>query len=60
VLLTVNIIESVIALGINLLHFNVSVCVCVCVCVCLSVQKVYCGKMADWIQVPFGVVSGFG
>jgi len=23
--------------------------------VCL--QKVYCGKMADWIRVPFGMVS---
>ena len=24
----------------------------------LSVHKVYYGKMADWIQMPFGVVSG--
>jgi len=24
----------------------------------LLVRKVYCGKMADWIQMPFGVVSG--
>ena len=24
----------------------------------LSDRKVYCGKMADWIQMPFGVVSG--
>ena len=23
-----------------------------------SVSKVYCGKMADWIQMPCGVVSG--
>jgi len=30
------------------------------VCVCLSVRKVYCGKMADWIRIPFGVVSGVG
>jgi len=30
----------------------------VCVCVCVSVRKVYCGKTADWIQMPFGVVSG--
>ena len=21
---------------------------------------VYCGKMADWIRMPFGVVSGIG
>jgi len=28
--------------------------------VCLSIQKVYCGKMADWIQMPFGVVNGVG
>jgi len=26
--------------------------------VCLSVWKVYCGKMADWIWIPFQVVSG--
>ena len=26
--------------------------------VCLSVRKVYCGKTADWIRMPFGVVSG--
>ena len=24
----------------------------------MSVQKVYCGKTADWIQMPFGMVSG--
>ena len=28
--------------------------------VCLSVRKVYCGKTADWIRMPFGVVSGAG
>jgi len=28
--------------------------------VCLSVRKVYCGKTADWIRMPFGVVSEFG
>ena len=27
---------------------------------CLSVRKVYCGKTADWIQMPFRVVSGVG
>jgi len=26
----------------------------------LSVRKVYCGKTADWIRMPFGVVSGVG
>jgi len=34
--------------------------VCVCMCVGLSVQKVYCDKTADWIRVPFGMVSGIG
>jgi len=28
--------------------------------VCLSVRKVYCSKTADWIRMPFGVVSGVG
>jgi len=27
---------------------------------CLSVLKVYCGKTAEWIQMPFGMVSGVG
>ena len=27
---------------------------------CLSVHKVYCGKMADRIRMPFRVVSGVG
>jgi len=31
-----------------------------CRFVCLSVQKVYCGKMADWIRMLFGMVSGVG
>jgi len=26
----------------------------------LSVRKVYCGKTADWIWMPFGMVSGIG
>jgi len=26
----------------------------------LSVRKVYCGETADWIWMPFGVVSGVG
>jgi len=29
-------------------------------CVCLCVQKVYCGKTAGCIPMPFGVVSGVG
>jgi len=32
----------------------------VCVSVCVSVRKVYCGKTAEWIRMPFGVVSGVG
>ena len=32
----------------------------VCVCVGLSVRKVYCGKTAEWIRMPFGMVSGVG
>ena len=32
----------------------------ICRSVCLSVPKVYCGKTADWIRMPFGVVSGVG
>jgi len=26
----------------------------------LSFRKVYCGKTADWIRMPFGLVSGVG
>jgi len=26
----------------------------------MSLWKVYCGKTADWIQMPFGVLSGVG
>ena len=32
----------------------------VCRLVCLSVRKMYWGKMADWIQMPFEVVSWVG
>ena len=28
--------------------------------VCLSVRKVYCGKIAERIGMPFGIVSGVG
>jgi len=34
---------------------SVGLCVCVRLCVC---RKVYCGKMAEWIRMPFGMVSG--
>ena len=27
---------------------------------CLFVRKVYCGKTAEQIRIPFGVVSGVG
>ena len=40
-----------------LLHvYRLSVCKSVCPCV----RKVYCGKTADWMRMPFGVVSGVG
>jgi len=31
-----------------------------CQSVGLSVHKLYCGKMAEWIRMPFGMVSGVG
>ena len=34
--------------------------VCLCVSVCVSVRKVYCGKTAERIRIPFAVVSGGG
>ena len=39
---------------------HLSVCVSVGRFVCLSVclSGVYCGKMAEWIRMPFGMVSG--
>ena len=44
-------------MGIHLLLIpSVGLCVCVSVCV----RKVYCGKTVEWIQMPFGVVSGVG
>ena len=27
---------------------------------CVSARKVYCGKTANWIQMPFGMVNGVG
>jgi len=26
----------------------------------LCVRKVYCGKTAEWIRMPFGAVTGVG
>jgi len=37
-----------------------SVSLCVCRSVGRSVRKVYCGKTAEWIRMPFGMVSGVG
>jgi len=50
-LVTISIIERKSSLGVNLSLIP---------CVCLPVRKVYCGKTADWIRMPFGVVSGVG
>jgi len=40
---------------------HLSVCVYVCLAVSrsisLSLREVYCGKMAEWIRMPFGMVS---
>jgi len=36
------------------------ICQSVCRSVDRSIRKVYCGKMADWIRMPFGMVSGVG
>ena len=36
----------------------VGLSVSVCLSVGLSVRKVYCGETADWIRMPFGMVSG--
>jgi len=56
-----NVRESVSALGAQLSPSQFpSVCLSVCLSVGRSVQKVYCGKMADWIRMLFGVMSGVG
>jgi len=47
--------QSVSSIGIEL-----SPIPCVGRSVCRSVRKVYCDKTADWIPIPFGVVSGIG
>jgi len=50
---------SVSAIGVGLSSIP-SVGRSVCLSVCLSVRKVYCDKTADWIRMPFGMVSGVG
>ena len=50
-------IASLSASGVDL-SLSPSVGLCVCQLVCLLVRKVYCGKTADWIRMPFGMVSG--
>jgi len=43
------------------LLYRAHLSVCVCVSVCQSVgRKVYCGKTADWIRMPFGMVNRVG
>ena len=43
-------------------YWNIPVAYSICwsLCVCLCVQKVYCGKTAEWVQMPFGVMSVVG
>ena len=45
-------------------QLHASVCLFLCLSVSRSVgrsvRKMYCGKMADWIWMPFGVVSEVG
>jgi len=38
-------------------HVTYPICRSVCQSVC---PEVYCGKTADWIRMPFGIVSGVG
>jgi len=52
-------IASVSANGVELSP-SPSVGLSVRVCLSMSVRKVYCGKMDDWIRMPFGMVSGVG
>jgi len=47
-------------LGLSTLGLSSKPCRSVCLCVCRSVLKVYCGKTAEWVWMPFGVVSGVG
>ena len=58
-LLSISIV-SISANGVDLSFIHLSICQLVGWSVCLYVWKVYCGKMADWIRMPFGMVSGVG
>jgi len=40
--------------------FAYFMCRSVCLFISRPVKKEYCGKTADWIRMPFGVVSGVG
>jgi len=42
----------------RLSHLSVGLCVSRSIGLCP--QKVYCGKTANWIRMPFGMVSGVG
>ena len=44
----------------NVVDLSSSPSVDLCVSVSLSVRKVYCGKTAELIQMPFWMVSGVG
>jgi len=43
-----------------ILRYHFGIAGTICLSVCRLVCKVYCGKMADWIQMPFAVVSRVG
>ena len=47
---------STVSVGAYVLDLSPSPSVGLCVCV----RKVYCGKTADWIRMPFGMASGVG
>jgi len=57
--LSINIV-SVSAHGIELSSVHLSVGLCVGLSVGRCVREVYCGKMADWSWMPFGMASGVG
>jgi len=46
--------QALLELSCRLCHLSV------CLSVCRSIRKVYCGQTADWIRMPFGVVSEVG
>jgi len=51
---------NIASISINGVHLwpSPSVGLCVYLPVALSIRKVYCGKMVDWIRMPFGMMSG--